>query len=516
MSTTATTSQRLEGAAERSSVDQSHSLPRNDESGAISDMSLGPFADSGMLSSLSLKEFPLAQSTSGGSFGHFARRHQSFSSIASGNNTPSVGYYQASALSQLTSMAALQHRRPVVRSTLRGDGPVEKPWLDSKKLHSSERKAYWTFLGGIILGILATAAMFYTAYSSVPRDKYCLVLEDNFDGDLLNTEIWHREVDLSGFGNNQFDWTTDSTNNSYVQDGKLYIVPTLTSDAVGNAAILDGYTLNLTADGRCTASNQSDANCAAVSNATTGVILPPIQSARLTTNFSRTIRYGRVEVRAKLPTGDWLWPAIWMMPKDSVYGEWPRSGEIDIMESKGNMPKSRDDVVANTFRSSLHFGPNWIFDGYSHTTEIRRLWRNYYNQGYHTFGLEWTEEGIYTWERSPVYKVLIHKFNKDFWTLGKFPSMLNNGTLLDNPWARSENPKIAPFDQEFFLILNVAVGGTNGYFEDDKFPNKPWSNSAESARADFWHAKDKWLPSWPEKNEDRAMVVDSVKMWQKC
>ncbi len=48
--------------------------------------------------------------------------------------------------------------------------------------------------------------------------------------------------------------------------------------------------------------------------------------------------YGRVEVRARMPTGDWLWPAVWMMPRDSVYGEWPKSGEIDIFEGKGNWP----------------------------------------------------------------------------------------------------------------------------------------------------------------------------------
>ncbi|GFR79102.1 beta-1,3-glucan-binding protein [Elysia marginata] len=48
-----------------------------------------------------------------------------------------------------------------------------------------------------------------------------------------------------------------------------------------------------------------------------------------------TIRYGIVEVRARIPRGDWLWPCIWLMPKDNKYGAWPRSGEIDIMESRG-------------------------------------------------------------------------------------------------------------------------------------------------------------------------------------
>lgn len=59
-------------------------------------------------------------------------------------------------------------------------------------------------------------------------------------------------------------------------------------------------------------------------------------SARLTTKNSHHITYGKVEIRAKLPQGDWLWPALWMLPVDDAYGPWPLSGEIDIMESRGN------------------------------------------------------------------------------------------------------------------------------------------------------------------------------------
>jgi beta-glucanase (GH16 family) len=69
-------------------------------------------------------------------------------------------------------------------------------------------------------------------------------------------------------------------------------------------------------------------------------MINPVRSARLTTKGKQTIRYGKVEVVAKLPVGDWLWPAIWMMPEDSVYGTWPQSGEIDIMESRGNSPQA--------------------------------------------------------------------------------------------------------------------------------------------------------------------------------
>jgi hypothetical protein len=114
--------------------------------------------------------------------------------------------------------------------------------------------------------------------------------------------------------------TTSSNSNSYVKDGHLYITPTLTSDAIGEAAIIDGYVYNIT---DCTynitkgvtyassttvasGSDQSAAYlqaCSAVSNVTSGQVINPVQSARLNTRYSASIRYGRVEVKAKNPTG---------------------------------------------------------------------------------------------------------------------------------------------------------------------------------------------------------------------
>jgi len=91
---------------------------------------------------------------------------------------------------------------------------------------------------------------------------------------------------------------TDSPTNSFVKDGKLYILPTLTSDLIGRDAILNGYTYNLTG---CT--NEDWKACGVVSNSTTGTVINPVQSARLTTRKSHNIQFGRVEVRAKIPTG---------------------------------------------------------------------------------------------------------------------------------------------------------------------------------------------------------------------
>jgi len=98
--------------------------------------------------------------------------------------------------------------------------------------------------------------------------------------------------------NGEFEMTTASSNNSFIRNGELYIVPTLTSDVIGHDAIFDGHTFNLTG---CTNTNLTA--CGVVSNATAGTVINPVMSARISTKGKRSIRYGRVEVRAKLPRG---------------------------------------------------------------------------------------------------------------------------------------------------------------------------------------------------------------------
>jgi beta-glucanase (GH16 family) len=78
-------------------------------------------------------------------------------------------------------------------------------------------------------------------------------------------------------------------------------------------------------------------------------------SARITTKQSHHIQFGKVEIRAKLPRGDWLWPALWMLPVDNAYGIWPQSGEIDIMESRGNGPEYKAQYVSVPIFSASSF-----------------------------------------------------------------------------------------------------------------------------------------------------------------
>lgn len=177
--------------------------------------------------------------------------------------------------------------------------------------------------------------------------------------------------------------------------------------------LVNGHTINLTTSagekqwGSCTSDEDlepySDDDpvrtrypCAAVSNSTKGQILNPVRSARLNTKGKKSIRYGRVEVTARMPQGDWLWPAIWMMPKDSVYGAWPKSGEIDIAESRGN--DARDYPMGdNLVSSALHWGTATQNDRWRMSYGEWGGKRTRYTQSFHTYGLEWSEKYLFTW-----------------------------------------------------------------------------------------------------------------------
>lgn len=118
-----------------------------------------------------------------------------------------------------------------------------------------------------------------------------------------------------------------------------------------------------------------------------------IRSARINTYHSFAFKYGRVEVRAKLPTGDWLWPSIWLMPRDNIYGQWPRSGEIDLVESRGNreLVLSGTNIGIEQISSVLHYGLDTDSDAWKNTyfTKLASDW----GTKFHNFSMVW-EPGI--------------------------------------------------------------------------------------------------------------------------
>jgi beta-glucanase (GH16 family) len=306
--------------------------------------------------------------------------------------------------------------------------------------------------------------------------------------------------------NGEFEQTTTTDENVFVQDGKLIIKPTL-QDAT---LIEQNNVINLTADGSC--SSDLLKNCVTQTNLTAGTIVQPVKSGRINTKKGATIKYGRVEVTAKLPVGDWLWPAIWMLPVNNTYGPWPQSGEIDIAESRGNNHTYKQGGN-NVVSSALHWGPDPANDAWWRTNVKRSALHTTYAATEHTFGLEWSQKYLFTYVNSILLQVLYTNFDEPLWQRGQFPLSDSNGTRLVDSWSQTGR-KQTPFDEEFYLILNVAVGGTNGWFEDGA-SGKPWIDGSTTAKKDFWSARNSWYPTWTAPGAGQ-MEISKVEMWQQC
>ncbi|EQK98698.1 glucan 1,3-beta-glucosidase [Ophiocordyceps sinensis CO18] len=381
-------------------------------------------------------------------------------------------------------------------------GDMEKPWLDKR-----DPKEKWVTIlpiVGILMGLAISGFLVWDGIRSVVRHKYCPVMDDSFDSG-FNANVWTKEVAVGGFGNGEFQQTTGNDENVFVQDGNLVIKATLQdADKVEKDNVI-----NLLKDGTCTSKDWY--SCVAATNTTAGnsSVVPPTKSGRINTKKGAKIRYGRVEVTAKLPEGDWLWPAIWMMPVKDTYGSWPSSGEIDIMESRGNnwtYGQGGNDMVS----SALHWGPDAANDAWWKTNNKHGALHTTYSKGFNTFGLEWTQKYIFTYVNSRLLQVLFTNFDKPMWKRGGFPESNSNGTRLADVWSQTGRDN-TPFDHDFYLVINLAVGGTNGWFEDSK-SGKPWLDRSDSAKKDFWKARDAWYPTWKQPRLEVSRVV----MMQQC
>ncbi|OQO07975.1 hypothetical protein B0A48_06768 [Cryoendolithus antarcticus] len=407
--------------------------------------------------------------------------------------------------------AYVPRRRKFQSARLKDGEYDEKPWLQGKddpnfKRKRWERIIFWI---GIGIGIVAGGAVCALEYMSVSTGSFCPVWEDDFHS--IDNSAWSFEIQRGGFGTGAFDWTTDDPKNAYTDAEGLHIVPTLTTEStdITPEQLYDGYTLNLTTAKTCTSTDYT--MCSIYSNKTTGDIINPVRSARMTTKGKKSIQYGKVEVVAKMPKGDWLWPAIWMMPEDDIYGPWPQSGEIDIAESRGNSPLNYTDG-RNSIISAMHWGPSTSTDAFWRTSGKHNLRRADYSQAFHTYGLEWTPDYLFMYIDNQLLQTFYIKFAtgaNTMWNRGKFGEYIANQSALFDPWSQT-GQRNTPFDQKFYLILNVAVGGTNGFFKDG-VGNKPWGDGSLTAPKSFWDAKQLWLPSWGEGHE-RGMTVKSVKM----
>ncbi len=240
-----------------------------------------------------------------------------------------------------------------------------------------------------------------------------LVWNDEFSGRSVDRRKWDLETDCWGGGNNELQCYTDRPENSFLRNGKL-VIRARSERFTGPAEPPDwktragNRTLNFT-------------------------------SARLRSKGKGDWRYGRIEVRAKLPAGQGIWPAIWMLPTDRVYGGWPASGEIDIMEAVNLPPGNGRKRVYGT----LHYGSEWpgqVWSGSSYQFK-----RSNPAAEFHTYALEWSRHEI-RWYVDHIHYAT--QRSSDWYS-----------RKLGKGGARRNAPGQAPFDQRFHLLLNVAVGG---------------------------------------------------------
>jgi beta-glucanase (GH16 family) len=341
-----------------------------------------------------------------------------------------------------------------------------------------------------------------------PTDTICpgdLIFEDAFEE--FDLKKWNHENTLAGGGNWEFQWYTNSRENSYTEDGVLYIKPTLVADEMGEDFLYSGQ---LDLNGGAPADECTDPQWyGCVRTGTAESILNPIKSARIRTVDSFAFKYGKVVIRAKMPGGDWLWPSIWLMPRWNQYSFWPASGEIDIVESRGNrnlVNASGVHIGTQMISSTLHWGPAWNANMYQ-LTNVDKMDPTGFDVDWHDYQMMWTEDDI-TFSIDDKTLATFAPPDGGFWEWGNLES-----SGFSNPWRTSKS-KMAPFDQEFYFVINLAVGGVAFFPDDATNPGgKPWVNTSPTAITEFWRGKDQWLPTWQLDTDNAALQIDYIRVY---
>ena len=262
---------------------------------------------------------------------------------------------------------------------------------------------------------------------SQPVSDWRMVWNDEFDGTSIDRNKWTHEVNCDGGGNQEQQCYTADPANSFVADGLLNIVATPTPEpAEGERKLPLPYT-----------------------------------SARLSTVEAQSWTYGRFEMRAKLPQGQGAWPAFWMLPTDNVYGIWPQSGEIDILEAVNLKANAASDVPEANVFGTLHYGENPENDRFTGRSYLLPGGENPADD-FHTYAVEW-QEGEIRWYVDNVHYATQRQSVLRFNSRGEAVGLRHRGWYTEF-FDSASGQKIpswstAPFDVNFYLILNFAVGG---------------------------------------------------------
>lgn len=296
------------------------------------------------------------------------------------------------------------------------------------------------------IGLLFVLAATSASLPPAPGTGWQLAWADEFDGPGIDAAKWTLAHDCWSGGNKERQCYTDSAANARFADG-LLLVTARQQSHTGPA---------YPASRRTRPDRQGEAT-------------RPFTSARLSTDGKAAWRFGFIEVRARLPAGQGLWPAIWMLPEDNRHGAWAASGEIDIMEAVnlGEPCISGAPGCANGrergILGTLHFGGVAPANRQRGSTTTMPPPAD----GFHRYAIEWSPEAI-------VWRV----------------DGIAYATQRPGDWSTSgSKDPAAPFDQPFHLVLNLAVGG-----------NLPEQRNSGGVT-------DRGFP--------KVMAVDWVRVWQR-
>lgn len=253
-------------------------------------------------------------------------------------------------------------------------------------------------------------------------DGWDLYYNDEFEGNSLDMSSWSyntgyfldpSDPNTFGWGNNEAEYYTDEADNIFIADGDLHLV-----------AKYEPYTFT------CTDAAQTKVTA----NYSSGKIISKDKVA---------FTYGRIDFRAKLPAGNGLWPALWLLPNDDTYGTWAASGEIDVMEARGR--------VTNASSGTIHYGGAWPNNRYTGSDYIFPEGSTY-DDGYHVYSVIWEEDNI-TWY---VDGEFFQYIPKEQW------------------YSANSSSDTAPFDKDFYIIMNLAVGG---WFDGGLLPDSSFTSA---------------------------------------
>ncbi|XP_055379153.1 gram-negative bacteria-binding protein 1-like [Condylostylus longicornis] len=331
-----------------------------------------------------------------------------------------------------------------------------------------------------------------------------LIFQDDFNE--LNWDKWQRDIRIP-MDTEDADFVSFQglKQNLYIKYDNLYILPTLLSELpdYDDNAIRSG---TLILGPNCTGVINREVECNRQAFAYR--ILPPIVSARITTKNKFSFKYGIVEIKAKLPKGDWLFPQLFLEPLNNHYGsESYISGQVRLAFIRSN------EILKTS--SNISIDGSKLFGGVvlSQEDKHREIWmensfnrNSHYGDNYHVYKTLWTDELISFYVDEKEYGTLYGNFSYE-------ASHLYN-MKYSNIWKTGN--KMAPFDKEFFISIGVSAGGISDFPDhcisgSNQIDQKPWLNFDSKNELNFWKARYKWHGTW--KGEDAALKVDYIRVW---